>query len=506
MGKKYNIAIIIIDLGICIFTSLFFLFSIDKVNDIYLTQARNDITKLKKSFLENTVNNLIQEIDVEREIETKLYEKIIKKQELIIKSKENLPEDEYEEYLKQYFTNDKDVYFWNLLIWDKGTKKEIYDPQNIVNVNWDGDINNTNVTLSSYGVIDRGNHLIIYGISKEYIDELVKNKIAEKIRKSKFDEESYIWVNEVIDYNGGDNYAIRKVHPSLPKTEGSYLSTNTRDLKGNLPYKEELEGVSRYGEIFFTYYFPKMNSNEVSEKLTYAKLYKDYNWIIAMGIHLDDIQEYATLTEETDKKLTGNLIVMLTLMLSCILIVSISITLLINKLHLNHEKKITDKEINIDQLTNARSRRFGTKELESQFIRYLENGESPAIMLFDIDFFKQINDKYGHDKGDEVLKKVVDAVFQATRSSDIIIRWGGDEFVGIFPGLKRDNCSFVGEKILSYITSQGIKNDDELITVTLSIGISYFEKTDLEYMDVIKRADAALYEAKTSGRNCVRVR
>lgn len=170
------------------------------------------------------------------------------------------------------------------------------------------------------------------------------------------------------------------------------------------------------------------------------------------------------------------------------------------------KKKITDKEINIDQLTNARSRRFGTKELESQFIRYLENGESPAIMLFDIDFFKQINDKYGHDKGDEVLKKVVDAVFQATRSSDIIIRWGGDEFVGIFPGLKRDNCSFVGEKILSYITSQGIKNDDELITVTLSIGISYFEKTDLEYMDVIKRADAALYEAKTSGRNCVRVR
>ena len=98
------------------------------------------------------------------------------------------------------------------------------------------------------------------------------------------------------------------------------------------------------------------------------------------------------------------------------------------------------------------------------------------------------------------------AVYKATRSSDILIRWGGDEFVGIFPGLKKDNCSSVGEKILSYMTSQGIKDNEELITVTLSIGFSYFEKSDLEYMDVIKRADSALYEAKSAGRNCVRVK
>lgn len=505
MRKKYNIAIIIIALGICIFTSSFFLFSIGKVNDIYLTQARNDITKLKKSFLENTVNNLIQEIDVEREIETNLYEKIVMKQEAIIENRAGLSEDEYEKYLIQYFSNDKDIDFWNLMIWDKDKKTEIYDPQNLVNENWNGAINSTNNILACYGTIDSGNHLIIYGIRKDYIDELVKDKIANKIRMSKFDDESYIWVNEVIDYNGGDNYAIRRVHPNLQETEGAYLSTNTKDLKGNLPYKEELEGVKKNGEIFFTYYFQRMNSNEISEKLTYAKLYKDYNWIIAMGIHLDDIQEYANLTEATDKKLTGNLIFMLTVMLSLILIVSLSIIIIINKLHLNHEQKITDKEINIDQLTNARSRRFGTKELENQFIRFLENGESPAIMLFDIDFFKQINDKYGHDKGDEVLKMVVEAVFQATRSSDILIRWGGDEFVGIFPGLKKDNCSYVGEKILSYISSQSIKDDEELITVTLSIGFSYFDKSDLEYMDVIKRADIALYEAKSSGRNCVRV-
>lgn len=144
--------------------------------------------------------------------------------------------------------------------------------------------------------------------------------------------------------------------------------------------------------------------------------------------------------------------------------------------------------------------------MASQFSKFMKNGESPAIMLFDIDYFKQINDKYGHDKGDEVLQMVVDSVYQATRSSDIIIRWGGDEFVGIFPGLKKDNCSLVGEKILSYISSKRIKGEDDLINVTLSIGFSYFDKSDLEYMDVIKRADMALYDAKSAGRNCVRFR
>lgn len=506
MEKKYNISLILIALGICMFTSSFFVFSIDKVNDIYITQAKNDITHLKKSFLENTVNNLIQEIDVEREIETNLYEKIIKKQEAFVENKENLPEKEYIEQLIKYFTNDNEIDFWNLLIWDKDSKTERYDPQNLVNENWNGDVNNTNIALSSYGTIDSGNHLIIYGISKDYIDEVVKNKMADKIRMSKFDEESYIWVNEVIDYNGGDNYAIRKVHPSLQETEGTFLSTNTTDLKGNLPYKVELDGVKENGEIFFTYYFQKMNSNEISEKLTYAKLYKDYNWIIAMGIHLDDIEEYANLTEEKDRKLTGNLIVILAVMLSLILIISLSVMIIINRLHLNFAQKLTEKEINIDQLTNARSRRFGTKEMASQFSKFMKNGESPAIMLFDIDYFKQINDKYGHDKGDEVLQMVVDSVYQATRSSDIIIRWGGDEFVGIFPGLKKDNCSLVGEKILSYISSKRIKGEDDLINVTLSIGLSYFDKSDLEYMDVIKRADMALYDAKSAGRNCVRFR
>jgi len=112
----------------------------------------------------------------------------------------------------------------------------------------------------------------------------VKEEVAASIRNRRFSNESYIWINEVINYEGGDRYAIRRVHPNLPETEGTYLSTHAEDLAGNRPYEEELQGVKENGEHFFRYYFKKLNSEEIGEKITYAKLYKDFDWIITMGV------------------------------------------------------------------------------------------------------------------------------------------------------------------------------------------------------------------------------
>jgi len=108
-------------------------------------------------------------------------------------------------------------------------------------------------------------------------------------------------VNEVLNYEGGDDYAIRRIHPNLRDTVGTKLSTNMTDVKGTTPYKTELEGVKQHGELFFTYYFKKMGSETISEKLTYAKLYKDFDWIVAMGIHLDDMNGYIDTTTGQSK-------------------------------------------------------------------------------------------------------------------------------------------------------------------------------------------------------------
>lgn len=134
--------------------------------------------------------------------------------------------------------------------------------------------------------------LLILGACQSDIDDRVKEIAIKKIRDTKLDDGGYIWVNEIINYNGGENYAKRLVHPNLIDREGEFLSTNMKDSKGKMPYLKEIEDIKAKGESYNEYNFKKINSNSESLKLSYAKLYPKYNWIIATGVHLDDLQNY----------------------------------------------------------------------------------------------------------------------------------------------------------------------------------------------------------------------
>jgi PAS domain S-box-containing protein len=120
-------------------------------------------------------------------------------------------------------------------------------------------------------------------------ENAVKARLHEYIGAIRLKDDGYIWVNAVRNYAGGDGYAYRFVHPNLPETEGTSLSTHMQDIKGNFPYLTELEGVNKEGEVFFDYWFKKMGSDVIQHKLTFAKLYKPYDWIIATGVYLDDV-------------------------------------------------------------------------------------------------------------------------------------------------------------------------------------------------------------------------
>ncbi len=149
-------------------------------------------------------------------------------------------------------------------------------------------------------------YTLFVGIPQAVIDEEVKEYIAKEIYNSEYPENSYIWVNEVINYEGGDNYAFRRIHPNLRDSVGVYLSTNMTDVRGGTtPYKTELEGIKKDGELYFTYFFKKMDSDVISEKLTYAKHYKDFDWIVAMGIHLDDLALYVEDTANKSASIVG---------------------------------------------------------------------------------------------------------------------------------------------------------------------------------------------------------
>lgn len=119
---------------------------------------------------------------------------------------------------------------------------------------------------------------------------ILKERCLNRIRNTILEDNGYIWVNEILDYNGGDGYAIRLVHGNLPETEGMLLSTSMVDKKGGKPYQVELDGVLKDGELYQKYWFKKKDSDSIAEKLSYAKLYKNLNWVIASGVYLDDVE------------------------------------------------------------------------------------------------------------------------------------------------------------------------------------------------------------------------
>jgi diguanylate cyclase (GGDEF)-like protein len=158
-------------------------------------------------------------------------------------------------------------------------------------------------------------------------------------------------------------------------------------------------------------------------------------------------------------------------------------------------------ELSTDPLTKTGNRRNGNEDLQRSFADFRLNGFSPAIVTFDVDYLKNINDKYGHAAGDSVLREIVDALRNVIRSEDRLYRWGGDEFVGVFYGVKEDNAEYFAEKILESVSAITINSGGKQITPSISLGISFFKDKDIEFSDALKRADKAMYKSKAEGRN-----
>lgn len=505
LKNKYKINTFIVSTIICLIVIYLHLLSHQKTQKIYLQQTEKIIIDLKKDFLKDTVNNIFAEIDSLRETKYSNYKKNIDSRLRRFQEELDSTDEEFVNFFIGRFKEDLNPKMWTALLWDNETGEILYSTSDLDIDTVESAVENLKSLLSSYAVIQKDTINGVFGVSKSYIDELVKNEMGDIIRNRQFSSDSYVWVNEVINYEGGKDYAIRKVHPNLKDTEGIYLSTDMEDIKGNLPYLEELEGIKKNGELFFTYYFRKLNSDDISEKVTYAKLYKDYDWIIAMGVHLDDIDAYTEKTNNEISSLSSESIIRLLRYILIVLLIGFIILYLLEKNHLSTSTKSLEKEINLDTLTKASSRRYGEKSLNTFFKQYRSTGQDVAIMMVDIDDFKYVNDQYGHEVGDIVLTEVVKTLNQAIRSSDQIIRWGGDEFVGIFPGLREEHMMEFGGKLLDRISFLKIPVENQIIRVRVSMGFSYFKETDIDYNDVLKRADDAMYQSKQQGKNKINI-
>ncbi len=174
----------------------------------------------------------------------------------------------------------------------------------------------------------------------------------------------------------------------------------------------------------------------------------------------------------------------------------------------NQEKEVSrlQRENRRDPLTGAMNRLAMEEDLPNEFARNKRYNRTFSIVMADIDYFKNINDTYGHAVGDEVLKAFAHLLQKTLREVDITYRYGGEEFLVILPETDAAGALLVAERLRKVVDTNVLTHRDDpsiKLRVTSSFGVSVNGKIDSSHLDLIKRADKALYNAKNGGRNRV---
>jgi diguanylate cyclase (GGDEF)-like protein len=183
------------------------------------------------------------------------------------------------------------------------------------------------------------------------------------------------------------------------------------------------------------------------------------------------------------------------------------VEIFLSHLNLEIENSLLHEELNItsitDPLTELYNRRYFNLRLKEEFLRAKREGYPFAIMISDLDNFKKYVDKFGHPLGDIILKELANVVKLSLRATDIICRFGGDEFAYILPFSTSQDAKVVAERIKKNVQNFEFlkENVDEEVHLTLSIGIASFPEHGTSEIEILSKADNALFMAKSMGKN-----
>ena len=157
-----------------------------------------------------------------------------------------------------------------------------------------------------------------------------------------------------------------------------------------------------------------------------------------------------------------------------------------------------------DALTGLPNRRYLESFLEYKLNDFIRFGRSFAVLFSDIDDFRNFNNEYGHDAGDAVLCNIANSLNNSVRSSDLVGRWGGEEYLGVYTLSKNSEAAIIGEKYRALVANTEIMHDGKSLSVSVSVGITVACKNDT-VESIIKRADLLMYQSKQNGKNLVTV-
>ena len=158
-----------------------------------------------------------------------------------------------------------------------------------------------------------------------------------------------------------------------------------------------------------------------------------------------------------------------------------------------------------DALTNLPNRRYLESFLSFKFDEYTRFDRPFALLFADIDNFSKFNNTYGHDAGDAVLCNISTSLRNTMRNTDLVGRWGGEEFIGIYTISKDSEAAIVAEKFRHLVNNTEVMNNGEPLCVSVSVGITIVQKGDT-VQSIVERADHLMYESKQNGKNRVTFR
>jgi diguanylate cyclase (GGDEF)-like protein/PAS domain S-box-containing protein len=174
-----------------------------------------------------------------------------------------------------------------------------------------------------------------------------------------------------------------------------------------------------------------------------------------------------------------------------------------NSLSIRMQAKVRNLEklVLLDKLTGIGNRRYAEIMLEEKVNEFKDHGWQFGIIFSDIDNFKSINDTYGHDIGDRVLKMVSKTISVNLRATDLVCRWGGEEFLTMVANTSRDQVNEMAERIRMLVEGSAFALEKGRISVTISSGITMAREKDTS-LSIVKRADSLMYDSKAAGKNC----
>ncbi len=352
----------------------------------------------------------------------------------------------------------------------------------------------------------------------ENLDALARASVVQDFSGSmNSDATDYYFAYELHDIKGGDDFATMVINGNRPDLVDQKISDDYLDAKGKPFRKEFMKGIREEGDSFVVYWYKKPDGSGIGRKLSYFKLYPEWNWIVARGIYFDRLDNViATKKDELSKKVKNDILLLCVIFLVAVIVAlfvaykfSKGLQNIFDKYKQTQQESLErletlnqtlEKQSQTDALTQIFNRRFFNQQLPSATSGANRYKSPLSMILFDIDHFKMINDSHGHLVGDTVLKELAGLIQDNIRQNDFHARWGGEEFVVLIPGVNKEKAWQFAEKLRLLIEEFQFSVQQN---ITCSFGISSFIPHE-DDNSFLQRVDDALYQAKQGGRNkCV---